>query len=86
MTRVYIDVREPHEFAMGHVDGAINVPPSSLMAGSPELVDVPRDVELVVYCRSGARSNAAMFYLRNMGFTNIINGINKDHVTAHYKK
>jgi rhodanese-related sulfurtransferase len=56
------------------------------MAGSPELVDVPRDVELVVYCRSGARSNAAMFYLRNMGFTNIINGINKDHVTAHYKK
>lgn len=85
METVFIDVREPFEFASGHVKGAINVPPAKLMQGVPaKLSELPRDTRLVVYCRSGARSNASIPYLQRMGFTNIVNGINKDQVKAKY--
>lgn len=85
MNRYFIDVREPYEFASGHVDGAINVPPSELMKGAPALKDIPKDAELIVYCRSGARSNASMHYLQQLGYSNLINGINKDQILARYK-
>lgn len=84
MSRMYIDVREPFEFAMGHVKGAVNIPPSKLMAGAEKLNGVPKDTELVLYCLSGSRSNASMQILKDMGFTNLVNGINKSHVKAKY--
>jgi phage shock protein E len=84
MLEVIIDVREPFEFESGHVKGAINLPPPKIMEGMPkELADVPKDTQLVVYCRSGTRSNATIPYLQSYGFTNIMNGINKDHVEQH---
>jgi len=84
MSRIIIDVREPEEFARGHVDGAINIPPSEIMAGSDKLSDVPKDSELILYCVSGSRSNVSKHLLETQGFTNVINGINKDQVTAKY--
>ena len=84
MDPIIIDVREKFEFKSGHVRGAINLPPHKLMAGASELADVPKDTQLILYCRSGARSAAAMNILRSMGFTNLVNGINKDHVAAKY--
>jgi len=84
MDRLIIDVREPEEYQKGHVDGAINIPPSELMAGSGQLKDIPKDTELILYCVSGARSNASIYILKSQGFTNLINGINKDQVTAKY--
>lgn len=84
MNRLYIDVREPHEFATGHVQGALNITPNDIMAGAPQLKDVPKDTELVLYCRSGSRSNVTMHFLRQQGFTNLVNGINKDQVAARY--
>ncbi len=85
MSVVFIDVREPFEYAMGHVDGALNIPPAKLMQGEPdELKLLSRDTKLVVYCRSGARSNASMPFLRSFGFTDIENGINKDQAERKY--
>jgi rhodanese-related sulfurtransferase len=84
MNRIIIDVREPNEFKSGHVQGAINMPPSELMAGAPQLKDVPKDTELILYCLSGARSNASIQILKRMGFTNLTNGVNKQHVMAKY--
>ena len=84
MERIIIDVREPYEFARDHVEGAINIPPAELMRGAPALKDVPKDTELVLYCLSGARSNASMPYFRQLGFTNVVNGTNKDHVRARF--
>lgn len=69
---------------MGHVKGAINLPPANLMAGAPALADIPKDAELIVYCRSGARSAASIPYLKQLGFTNITNGINQGHVEQRY--
>lgn len=84
MERIFIDVREPFEFATGHVKGALNIPPAALMAGAAKLKNVPKDTELVLYCRSGSRSNASMNFLRQMGYTNLVNGINKDQIKAKY--
>lgn len=84
MDRLIIDVREPYEFNMGHAEGAINIPPSDIMAGAVKLKDVPKDTELILYCKSGSRSAVSMNFLKNMGFENVKNGINKDHVTARY--
>lgn len=84
MDRVIIDVREPLEYKMGHVKGAINIPPSQMMAGATKLEGIPKDTELVLYCVSGSRSNSSMHYLKQLGFTNLVNGINKAHVKAKY--
>jgi len=84
MNRIFIDVREPQEFARGHIEGAINIPPAVLMNGAPDLKDVPKDTELVLYCLTGSRSNASMHFLSRMGYTNLVNGINEGHVKARY--
>lgn len=81
---IIIDVREDFEFAASHVSGAINLPPELLMQGAHELDGVPKDTKIVVYCRTGARSNVAMNILKSYGFTNVINGINKDHVESRF--
>lgn len=84
MGRIFVDVREPQEFERGHVEGAINLPPSELMSGASALKDIAKDTEIVLYCISGARSNASMSYLRQLGFNNLVNGINKDQIRAKY--
>lgn len=84
MDRVIIDVREPQEYFTGHVDGAINIPPKELMRGATALADIPKDTELVLYCVSGSRSKASMHLLKRMGYTNLVNGVNKDQVRAKY--
>ena len=45
---VVLDVRPEDEFAAGHVPGAINVPVAAL---SQEMASLPRDKEIVAYCR-----------------------------------
>lgn len=81
---IIIDVREPFEFQQGHVVGALNIPPDELMSGAAALKDVAKDAQLVVYCRTGSRSNAAIQILSQLGFSNLTNGINADHVTKKY--
>jgi phage shock protein E len=84
VNRIFIDVREPYEYQRDHVDGAINLPPAELMSGASALNDIDKDTELVLYCLSGARSNASMHYLKELGFTNLVNGINKDQIRSKY--
>lgn len=84
MNYTVIDVREPEEFKEGHIDGALNIPPSALMAGAKELADIAKDTPIIVYCRTGSRSNVAMQILESLGYTNTTNGINKEQVRAKY--
>lgn len=76
----YIDVREPMEFAAGHLEGAINIPVGSISDGAVALQDIPKDSKLVVYCRSGARAENARAQLQQLGFTDVVNGINQDAI------
>ena len=84
MDRVIIDVREPSEYARGHVDGAINIPPSELMTGAKQLAGIPKETELILYCVSGSRSAFSANILKEMGYTNVTNGINMGQVKAKY--
>ncbi len=81
---VVIDVREPFEFAAGHVEGALNLPPMRLMMGAPELKDIPKDTKLIVYCRTGSRSATSIQLLQQMGYKNVINGINAEQVKKRW--
>lgn len=80
MKYTIIDVREKDEYQGGHVKGALNIPPDQLIKGAPQLNDVPKDSTIIVYCRSGRRSNVAVNILNSLGYTNITNGINKEQV------
>lgn len=82
--RLIIDVREPYEYESGHVEGAINIPPAELMAGAKKLDHVEKDAELVLYCKTGSRSNVSIQILRQQGFTNLVNGINAGQVEKKY--
>jgi sulfur-carrier protein adenylyltransferase/sulfurtransferase len=64
-----VDVREDHEWAAGHLPGAILAPLSRLSAG---LGDVDPSRELVLYCQSGVRSQAAGLRLREAGFARVL--------------
>jgi rhodanese-related sulfurtransferase len=63
---VLVDVRTPDEFAAGHIDGALNIPVDQVEARAGEL---PKDKDIVLYCRSGARSARAKGLLEGAGFT-----------------
>ena len=84
MKKIIIDVREPFEYKEGHIAGALNIPPTSLLSGTKELENIPKDAEIIVYCRTGSRSNVASHILHSMGYMNITNGINKEQVKAKY--
>ena len=60
-----IDIREPWETAVFQLPGAKLVPMSTLAAGTAE---IPRDREVILYCRSGARSGRALEALRGQGY------------------
>ncbi|MCB9555297.1 MAG: rhodanese-like domain-containing protein [Deltaproteobacteria bacterium] len=62
-----IDVREPGEFAAGHIKGAINL---SWTGGGlkANVGQIPAKLPVVVYCQSGARSSQASAYLVTEGF------------------
>ena len=65
-----IDVRTRAEYDQGHVPGAVNLPFTSLLFGSPQ-VPVGPDQEVVVYCGHGPRARLAAAGLRIRGFRNI---------------
>ena len=64
---VLVDVREPDEYAQGHVPGSVNLPLSRIRSAEDVLTDY--DAPLFVYCLSGGRSGQAVSVLTRMGFT-----------------
>jgi rhodanese-related sulfurtransferase len=72
-----VDVREPAEYAAGHVPGAVNIPRGVLefeVDGHPAVNGVKdpalghRELPIVLYCRSGGRSALAAEALKRLGF------------------
>ena len=63
--QVLIDVREPYEFAAGHVKGAVNVPLGQL---GDKLSRFDPHAETYVICESGHRSATAVRLLKRAGF------------------
>jgi molybdopterin/thiamine biosynthesis adenylyltransferase/rhodanese-related sulfurtransferase len=63
-----VDVREPGEWALGHLSGARHVPLGTV---SSALGTFARDRTTVLYCKGGTRSAQAARILQDDGFTNV---------------
>jgi rhodanese-related sulfurtransferase len=66
---VYLDVREPNEWNLGHLPGAIHLPRGNLEGKVEGLIDRGRKV--VVYCARGNRSALAALTMKQMGYENV---------------
>lgn len=66
---VLVDVREPDEYAAGHVVNSKSVPLAALEASR----DLPKNkaLPLVVVCATGARASRAVPVLKKLGFANV---------------
>ena len=66
-----IDVREPVEWDINHIDGAELIPLSALQAGDG-LTRLPQDRTAVLYCKTGVRSAEALELVRRAGFADAL--------------
>ena len=66
---VYLDVREPNEWNLGHIPGAIHLPRGNLESKIEGLID--RDRKVVIYCARGNRSALAALTLKQMGYDDV---------------
>ncbi|MDQ3811229.1 MAG: MBL fold metallo-hydrolase [Chloroflexota bacterium] len=67
---VVVDVREPAEYAAGHIPGAMSVPQADL---AQRLGELPRDRDVLVVCQGGTRSLRAARFLKQVGFERVTN-------------
>ena len=63
-----IDVRTPSEFDSGYIEGAINIPVDQI---ANRLSEIPSDIPIIVYCRSGNRSATAAQTLVENGYEQV---------------
>jgi rhodanese-related sulfurtransferase len=63
-----IDVRQPSEYASGHIPNAINI---SLQTLTANLDKIPKDRPVVLYCTSGYRTAMGIMTLQMLGYTNV---------------
>jgi len=69
---IFIDCREPAEFKMGHIPGAMNIP-RGLMEFEIDKKVPDKKANVVLYCKTGGRGCLSVCSLCRMGYKNIKN-------------
>ena len=64
---IILDVREPYEYNEGHINGAINIPLSTILVGIDQLKNI-QGKKIILQCRVGGRSMRACQLLQAEGF------------------
>ena len=77
-----VDVRTPEEFAEGSVKGAVNIPLDQVESRVNEFKGKS---SVIVFCRTGNRSEQAIEILEKNGIKNIENGINAENIEKEIK-
>ena len=67
---VAVDVREPDEYAVGHIPGAKLLPLGEVNSWTAETLP-EKEATLLVYCRTGRRSAEAVQKLDALGYSNL---------------
>lgn len=67
---VLLDVREPWEFELCHLDGSVLMPMASVPA---RLVELDPAAQTVIICHHGGRSMQVAMFLAQRGFDQVIN-------------
>ncbi|HEY0242368.1 MAG TPA: rhodanese-like domain-containing protein [Gemmatimonadaceae bacterium] len=66
---IYFDCREPNEYALGHIPGAVFIPRGNLETKIEAAI--PRDKKVLIYCATGNRSALAADTMQQMGYTDV---------------
>ncbi len=61
-----VDVRSEAEYNGGHIEGAISIPLDEI-----DDIKLAKNINLIVYCRSGSRSKSAALKLLDLGYVNV---------------
>ena len=69
-TFVLVDVREPHEIAISELPGSVKIPLGTLPMNVNKLSTAD---DIVIHCRTGARSAKAVQFLMSAGFRKVWN-------------
>ena len=70
---VLVDVRNEDEYEEYHLDNSVNVPLSRISEITNYITSLPKDGNIIVYCKTGKRSTEAANKLINMGYKYIYN-------------
>ena len=66
-----LDVREKEEFEEGHIEGAISLPLSTINEETVKEIIPSKEIKVLLYCRSGVRSEKAARALYALGYENV---------------
>ncbi|MER5624199.1 adenylyltransferase/sulfurtransferase MoeZ [Streptosporangium sp. NPDC002544] len=66
-----IDVREPNEYEIVSIPGAVLIPKGEFLNGSA-LAGLPQDKKIVLHCKSGARSAEVLAVIKSAGFSDAV--------------
>src|SRR5882724_5365194 len=66
-----VDVREPHQFEIVRIPGSVLIPKDRILSGAA-LAELPQDRQIVLHCKSGARSAEALAALHQAGFADAV--------------
>ncbi len=69
-TVIIVDVRTPREYEEAHIKGALQIPDSEIEALAAEKLP-DKDTKILVYCRTGSRSENASRLLLKMGYKEV---------------
>ena len=79
-----VDVRSPEEFQLGHVRGAINIPVDQVVKKIDQFRKMAKPI--IVYCRSGHRSEIAKGLLSSHEITHVENGGSFEQMLKKFEK
>lgn len=68
---ILLDVRTLEEYDEGHIEGALLLPDYEIATAAEQLI-ADKNVRILVYCRSGARSEGAARALIELGYQNVL--------------
>ncbi|PVX64815.1 UNVERIFIED_ORG: adenylyltransferase/sulfurtransferase [Nocardia globerula] len=66
-----VDVREPVEWDIMHLPGAVLIPKGRIVSGEA-LASLPQNKQIVLYCKTGIRSAEALAVLKSAGFADAV--------------
>ncbi|WNV82481.1 adenylyltransferase/sulfurtransferase MoeZ [Umezawaea sp. Da 62-37] len=66
-----VDVREPHEYEIVKIPGSVLIPKDRILSGEA-FAELPQDKQIVLHCKSGARSAEALAALHKAGFSDAV--------------
>jgi len=65
---VFVDVRSPLEFELGHINGSVNIPLTEIRK---RMSEIPGDKKVILVCNQGKTAYFAQSILRNSGYKNV---------------